>query len=745
MKTKTNNKPRKVWVLKFFGTVACIGLAVIFLSGGARATIQPTVKQGEMIDYPTQLEGVYISPIFSADFSFGLVGIGWQGETPKGFSLRYGRTGSWSPWFTLESMDAVPQGDWQYSIEPVLADQADSIQYQFADHGSTSSIKLVYVDTSSDVPLTIFSLLKKIVSSASAQSASAILSRSQWQADENWRKTSSGEEAWPAEYVWPKKFVIHHTAGSDGGADPAATIRGIYYWHAIVLGWGDIGYNYLIDQNGNIYEGRYGGDGVVGAHVYRDATCAQQRFGGAQYEANFNRGTIGISILGDYETTVTLNDKVKNALTDLIAQKGLSQEISPSGSGFLIDADYPNIVGHKDLDCTTCPGGNLYGQISIIRSEAQTKYDALASAAVAPVYKVSYVTQSESPVSVKSGIDKLVWVEFRNDGNTTWRNYTSSPIQLVATDSHSILRAAGWQSDTVVANLTTANVAPGEVGRFTFTIKGPSDQLEVTDHFQLQVNNQPVDGGDFSLTALVTNLPYAADLVQQKIAPAVFVKQRFSTTLQFKNMGTETWKRGDVKLVIEDLGGAVSRFQDVSWPSRLGNINFSETEVQPGALANYTVTMLSPAGPGRYLNSYRLSGQQEVVMTEPYSITRVDSTYQAAVASQNFTPAVFASGRVKITMKFKNTGPAIWDRSVQLRSYDLGGKLSRFYDTRWQNTTTVGVMSENRVGPGGTATFTFYIKSPVTPGLYYHRYVLTRQGELVNGSEYTRITRVDKR
>ncbi len=745
MKIKTNNKTRGRGLKKFFIVMAIAVVAIVFLSGGANASGELGVRQGELADRIIRSDGEYISPVYSTDFVFGLVGAAWQGEAPESFSLRYRVNGEWSKWFAPESMDAVTQGNWHYLIEPVLAAQADSLQYKFINHGETSCVKLIYVNTSPDMSYSVFGFLKKLILSASAQSISPIISRSQWQADENWRKNANGEETWPAEYVWPKKFVIHHTAGSDGGADPAATVRGIYYWHAIVLGWGDIGYNYLIDQNGNIYEGRNGGDGVVGAHVYRDASCARLRFGGAQYEANFNRGTIGIAVLGDYESSTTLNDKVRNALTDLISQKGLSQEISPSGSGFLIDADYPNVVGHKDLDCTTCPGGNLYGQISVIRTEAQAKYDVLAAGAVTPVYKASYIGQSENPVSVKSGIDKQVWVDFRNDGNTTWRNYVSMPIQVATLNTGSTFRAANWQSDKVVANLTTANVAPGEVGRFTFTIKAPPDRLEVAENFLLQIGDQPVEGGNFILTALVTDLPYAADLVQQKIAPAVFAKQRFTTTLQFKNMGTVTWKRGDVKLVIEDLGGAVSRFQDASWPGRLGNVNFNEAEVKPGEVANYSVRFLSPANPGTYLNNYRLVGGQEVVMSPSYSITRVDSTYQAAVMSQNFTPATFASGRVKITMKFKNTGLATWDRTVLLRSYDLGGATSRFYDSRWQNPTTIGAMSETRVGPGGTATFTFYLKSPATPGLFYHRYVLTRQGEPVNGSEYTRVTRVDKR
>lgn len=71
--------------------------------------------------------------------------------------------------------------------------------------------------------------------------------------------------------VWPiektkkvERIIVHHTAENNpNGKDDLTLIRGIYYYHAVVRGWGDIGYNYLIGQRGKIYEGRAGGDYVV--------------------------------------------------------------------------------------------------------------------------------------------------------------------------------------------------------------------------------------------------------------------------------------------------------------------------------------------------------------------------------------------------------------------------------------------------------------------------------------------------
>lgn len=93
--------------------------------------------------------------------------------------------------------------------------------------------------------------------------------------------------------VWPiektknvERIVIHHTAdGNTGSKDDLSLIRGIYYYHTIVHGWGDIGYHYLVGQRGTIYEGRAGGDYAVAAHAVWN-----------------NKSTVGISVMGNFMT-----------------------------------------------------------------------------------------------------------------------------------------------------------------------------------------------------------------------------------------------------------------------------------------------------------------------------------------------------------------------------------------------------------------------------------------------------------
>lgn len=88
--------------------------------------------------------------------------------------------------------------------------------------------------------------------------------------------------------------------------DALAVIQSVFRFHAVTRGWGDIGYHFLIDRKGNIYEGRFGGNGVRGAHLYKSRSCE-----------NYNPHTIGVSLLGNFEQEPPTEEMFKS-LTRLV-------------------------------------------------------------------------------------------------------------------------------------------------------------------------------------------------------------------------------------------------------------------------------------------------------------------------------------------------------------------------------------------------------------------------------------------
>ena len=207
----------------------------------------------------------------------------------------------------------------------------------------------------------------------------AVSSRADWRADES-------EMSWTPEYASASHVVIHHTAGTNDYTmdQSAAIVRGIYHYHAVTLGWGDIGYNFLVDKWGRAFEGRSGtlasaaGKMAVGAH-----------------DQGFNTGTMGISMIGTYSTVspsqATL-DTVGKLSAWLLKRAGVdplsSVEFVNVGGNAKYAAgshiDLPRISGHRDTYYTECPGDAGYAQLPRIRQIAAGTIISSASASSSP-------------------------------------------------------------------------------------------------------------------------------------------------------------------------------------------------------------------------------------------------------------------------------------------------------------------------------------------------------------------------
>jgi hypothetical protein len=143
-----------------------------------------------------------------------------------------------------------------------------------------------------------------------------VIPRSGWGADESLRFDATGKEIWPPAFYPVQKVIVHHTATQNNDPDPAATIRSIYQYHAVTQGWGDIGYNFLIDEAGRVYEGRYSrqyapGESPTGEDLSGNGVTAAHTQG-------YNSGTVGIALLGTL-TNQDATPAARSALENLIA------------------------------------------------------------------------------------------------------------------------------------------------------------------------------------------------------------------------------------------------------------------------------------------------------------------------------------------------------------------------------------------------------------------------------------------
>ncbi|MFF7314623.1 N-acetylmuramoyl-L-alanine amidase [Streptomyces sp. NPDC008137] len=188
-----------------------------------------------------------------------------------------------------------------------------------------------------------------------------IVTRRGWGANEGLRERK---------FVYTKKVkaaFVHHTASGNkyNCSQSPSLIRSIYRYHVKSMGWRDVGYNFLIDKCGKIYEGRAGGVArpVLGAHTL-----------------GFNSNSMGIAVIGSYGAKKPSSAAVK-AIARVTAWKLGLYRMNPRGKTYLKSAGSNlhrkgkkvrlNVIsGHRDGFKTACPGRKLYGKLGSARSKA---------------------------------------------------------------------------------------------------------------------------------------------------------------------------------------------------------------------------------------------------------------------------------------------------------------------------------------------------------------------------------------
>jgi len=165
---------------------------------------------------------------------------------------------------------------------------------------------------------------------------------------------------------------VHHTENPNGytPAEVPAMLRAIYAFHRYANGWNDIGYNFVLDLFGRIFEARAGGvdEPVVGAQA-----------------GGYNLVSTGVAVLGSF-SEVPISTAARQSLERLLAWKlslhGVSAigrvtvRVNPAGARYSrfpagAHVSLPHIAGHRDGDSTECPGNVLYGELAGVRRRVQ--------------------------------------------------------------------------------------------------------------------------------------------------------------------------------------------------------------------------------------------------------------------------------------------------------------------------------------------------------------------------------------
>jgi hypothetical protein len=392
-----------------------------------------------------------------------LAGLRWRGATPaRDARVQVRAHGRWGRWVPLaDAGDHGPDGAPGASgTDPVWTGAADQFQLRFRGHARGLRARFVHASPAAKA------IGRRASASRARQvpGAPAIITRTQWGGD------TVKPRATPS-YGQVQLAFVHHTVNANdyGPEDSAAMVLAIAKYHRDHNGWNDLGYNFIVDRYGQIFEGRAGG--------------IDQAIVGAQAQG-FNSVSTGIACLGTH-TAVPQTEEGMEALARLIGWKLTAHGVPVAGPVTVTSAGgetnkfragsavtFQRISGHRDGNATECPGDLLYGQLPDLRERAARSAGPIAGVTV----RAATTRLKGTRTAVLSGVLRFA------DGSAP----LNAPVEILYSTGGSAYSpittaraAADGSWSTTVELITTGSVRarfPGDATRAAME----SSTLEIT-------------------------------------------------------------------------------------------------------------------------------------------------------------------------------------------------------------------------------------------------------------------------
>ena len=331
------------------------------------------------------LRATFTTQIIEAPIPFNAVVPHWSGDAAEQIELRV-RTGPdgrrWGDWLAVHANHDWMEPDEDEIVGEMVLVPAAGVTHRFVQvqvlfnaidpttgepvttTPTLRQLRLTFIDTTAgptadeliDLQQQLDDEQSLLPESADGHPKPFVVSRDAWctHADCDY---SDGLEHHPVSHL-----IVHHTVSNNSSSDWPAVVRAIWNFHTYSRGWGDIGYNYLIDPNGVIYEGHNGGDDVVGTHA-----------------SGANKGSMAAALLGTFTQPNQSPPGIRppgpmlNSLVELLSWKADQRDIN------IFDADsalpnitwgLPRLMGHRDVYGTTiCPGDQAHLLIPWLRDQ----------------------------------------------------------------------------------------------------------------------------------------------------------------------------------------------------------------------------------------------------------------------------------------------------------------------------------------------------------------------------------------
>lgn len=489
---------------------------------GADTAVSPT---GLTLD-DAAFTAVYTSDAIHTPISFNALVTSWEADVPTDTSLEIqvrtrNGSGEWSEWFHLHShLDLVQEDDHENLSDMITVPEADethdTIQFSVSFGRFNSlvapelhSISFTFIDTTAGPTTEEMLAQQQALDAANGSKPTDGYPRPTVISREVWCISVDCDYTAGLEYDNASHMIVHHTVSSNTSSNWAATVRAIWSFHTYPAsttctscrGWGDIGYNYLIDLNGVIYEGHNNQDylnlDVVGTHA-----------------SGANTGSMGVSLIGTFTSTsypglpgIAPSEPMKTSLVELLSWKADQRDINvfdASDALPFVSGGRPNLMGHRDAFGTTeCPGDQAHVLIPWLRDQVGVK--------IGLTDPYLYVNENSAQFTKSSA----TWYEGVNEcGHNGHSYYTYSTTNSAESANWGIWRPVVPKNGryTIEAYVPYCNTGRGETAGATYEIHHANGVTEVTRSHQQYVGLW-VPLGTFDLTAGIDNFVYLDDLV----------------------------------------------------------------------------------------------------------------------------------------------------------------------------------------------------------------------------------------
>ncbi len=346
---------------------------------------------------PADFDGA-TSRVLRAPRRFDLLGVRGAGAARGRLEVRARRRGgTWSPWTPLavhgdHAPDTIRIPRAERASDPVWTGPSDELQLR-SRRGLRGEVRVHLVAVPATARRRRAAPVARAAAARQAQPGTPppIIPRTAWGGD------SVPPRAAPQFGQVQLAFVHHTVNANDYTAEQSASIvLAIAKYHRDTNGWNDIGYNFVVDQYGQVFEARAGG--------------VEQAVVGAQAQG-YNDQSTGIAVIGTF-SAAPLPEAAMAALAQLIGWKLSLHGVPCEGSLVVVSGGgelnrYPTgapvtlqrISGHRDGDATSCPGDVAYGQLPELRRRA--------AALAGPVAAGGQVTLAPAARRVPYGADAV--------------------------------------------------------------------------------------------------------------------------------------------------------------------------------------------------------------------------------------------------------------------------------------------------------------------------------------------------